>query len=235
MNMVETVIGALERRRVADGSGPLLTWYGADQRVELSTATLANWVDKTVNLLVSMGFDEEPSVALPLLHAHPGHWTSMVWVLAVWQAGGAIVVGPRHEVDEVDLAVVGPESPHPVPGIETIACSLHPWGQGFDHPVPGVTDYHEVLSQPDVHWTSPTPLTHVWWRDDAREVLGTDVNATAGVAQRFLVAPTDPWATVLNAVVAPILGGGSVVLAPADMPASALAQVAIQERAILKR
>lgn len=232
MNRVETVITALERRRSSAGSSPMLTWYGEGQRVELSAATLANWVDKTVNLLASMGLDEEPAVALPLLDAHPAHWTSLVWALAVWQIGGTVSVEPRTDVDDADLAVVGPESPHPLPGVETIACSLDAWGRGFDRPLSGVTDFHEVLSQPDVHWTAPADVSRTWWRDQAGELTGLELLAIPPQSERRVVTPGDAREAISAAVVAPLLGGGSAVLV-AGAAVNRVAEIASQERALL--
>lgn len=234
MRRVDTVIAALERRRSSDGSAPLLTWYGDGQRVELSGTTLANWVDKTVNLLVSMGLDEEPTVAAPLLFGHPAHWTSLVWAMAVWQIGGLISVEPREDVEDVDLAVVGPTSPHPLPGVETVACSLDPWGRGFEIAPPGVTDYHEVLSQPDVHWISPRATSHSWWRDGRGELTGAQLSATPPQTHRAVVRPADARESVLNALVAPLLGGGSSVLVSPETAPGEVERIAAQERALLE-
>lgn len=81
---IPTLLTTLAR----DGGQPRLTWYGADgERIELSGAVLANWVNKTTNLLVEE-FDAEPgtSVAMDL----PPHWRTLVWALAVWRAGAQL-------------------------------------------------------------------------------------------------------------------------------------------------
>ncbi len=137
---------ALERRVAQSGPLPLITWYDldADYRIELSAISFANWVDKTVNLMASMGLDDPGLdrlvVGLPLLVTDPGHWVGLVWVMAAWQIGAQVQALPLADLDIVDLAVVGPRDPHPVPGAETIACSLHPLGAGFPVPPVGLTD-----------------------------------------------------------------------------------------------
>ena len=119
----------LERRVATDGSRAFITWYDLDRgfRTELSGRTFANWVDKSANLLVSMDVAEFPRVANTVLASHPGHWVGLVWTMAVWQLGGHVLAVGRQELDstdQLDAAVVGPQDAHPVPGLETIACSL---------------------------------------------------------------------------------------------------------------
>lgn len=187
-------VTALEARVQADGAQPLLTCYDTadDSRVEFSARTFANWVDKTANLIGSLGLDEGGDIGLPLLLTHPGHWVSLVWAMATWQVGGRVLALPRDDLDRVELAVVGPHQAHPVPGVETVACSLHPLGAGLTSPVAGVTDFAEVLSQPDVHWRNDPPDL---WLDDGDRRHG--VQSLAGVApsaDRRLHVPTgDVW------------------------------------------
>ncbi|MCG2800674.1 MAG: TIGR03089 family protein [Cellulomonas sp.] len=90
-----------------DPGRPRITWYGPDdERVELSGAVLANWVNKTANLLLEE-FDAGPgsSVRLDL----PMHWRTVCWALAVWRVGGCVVLGSA----DAD-AIIG-TSPHPGP------------------------------------------------------------------------------------------------------------------------
>lgn len=225
-----------ERRVASNGSGPLLTWYDLDRgfRTELSGRTFANWVDKSANLLVSMDVGEFPRVANTLLVSHPGHWVGLIWTMATWQLGGQVVANAREALDSTDLldaAVVGPDDAHPVPGVETIACSLHPLGAGFESRPPGVTDNVEVLSQPDVHWRVPA-VDPICFESD-RRYGWDDLAAVAPCAERLLIIPDDdPWRTVCRALVAPVLGGGSVVVV-AGGDAQRIASVSAQERARL--
>lgn len=228
------LLGELERRAASSGSGPLLTWYDLDQgfRTELSGRTFANWVDKSANLLVSMEADEHPRVANTLLVSHPGHWVGLVWAMATWQLGGQVVATARDQLDatdRLDAAVVGPHDAHPVPGVETIACSLHPLGAGFETRPTGVTDNAEVLSQPDVHWRAPAvhPICFV----SDRTYTWDDLAGVTPSGERLLVTPDDdPWRTICRALVAPVLGGGSTVIVVGG-DAERVAAVATQERA----
>ncbi len=65
----------------ADAARPLVTFYddATGERVELSVATLANWVAKTSNLLQD-DLSAEPGDRLALLL--PAHWQTAVWLLA---------------------------------------------------------------------------------------------------------------------------------------------------------
>lgn len=226
-------VTALEARVQADGAQPLLTCYDTaeDSRVEFSARTFANWVDKTANLIGSLGLDEGGDIGLPLLLTHPGHWVSLVWAMATWQVGGRVLALPRDDLDRVELAVVGPHQAHPVPGVETVACSLHPLGAGLTSPVAGVTDFAEVLSQPDVHWRNDPPDL---WLDDGDRRHG--VQSLAGVApsaDRRLHVPTgDVWEDLCALLVAPLLGGGSTVVVRGPVDDARLARIAASERAV---
>ena len=144
------VVSALSRRARGGGSDPLLTWYRPESgaRTELSVRTVANWVDKTANLLEELG--AEGAVAGPVSAAHPGHWMSLVWPLAAWQRGLAYVAGAPDATCEV--VVTGPEDPRAHAGLTTLACSLHPLGLGLRGLGDGVLDFStEALAQPDAH------------------------------------------------------------------------------------
>ncbi len=215
--MTRELCATLEERVRRDGSRPLVTWYDLDRgaRVELSARTFANWVDKTVNLMTSVGADDRPLVGLPLLVSDPGHWVGLVWAMAAWQLGGEVQAERREALDAVDLAVVGPHNTHPVPGVETVACSLHPLGLGFATPQRAVIDYAEVTGQPDAHWSVPASDTDTAFRAGGTVVSAGDVDRVPGAPRRLAVrvARGDaPWALLETSLVAPILGGGSIVV-----------------------
>lgn len=227
-------VAALERRVAHDGAQPLLTCYDtADgSRVEFSARTFANWVDKTANLVESLGLDEQPDVGLPLLLTHPGHWVSLVWAMATWQVGGTVLALPRDDLDTVQLAVVGPQQAHPVPGVETVVCSLHPLGAGLPTPVPGVTDFAEVLSQPDVHWRAEAPTD--WLDSGEARYAAVELDEVAPSAARLVLEPSeDPWACLRDLLLAPLLGGGSSVIVRGGASLDELARIADGERATL--
>lgn len=213
MSLSHDPVAALESRTASDPAQPLLTCYDLDDgsRVEFSARTFANWVDKTANLIGSMGLDDGGDIGLPLLLTDPGHWVGMVWAMATWQAGGTVLALPRDDLDRVELAVVGPARTHPVPGVETVACSLHPLGAALAQPVAGVTDYAEVLGQPDVHWRNDPAQV---WFDDGEQRLGAEALAAVEPdAGRRLVRPTgEPWTDLVEGLLRALAGGGSTVL-----------------------
>lgn len=229
---IQDPVGALEARVRDDGARPLFTCYDLSDgsRVEFSARTFANWVDKTANLLGALGLDEGTSVALPLLLDHPLHWTTLVWTMATWQQGGTVLAYPREDLHRVEVAVLGPEHAHPVPGVETVVCSLHPLGLGLGQPVAGVTDYAEVLSQPDVHWRAATPDLLV--EDGTSRLVTADLAEVTPLAGRLLITRADdPVAAVRDALLSPLLGGGSVVLVSGGDDPERLAAIAAEEQA----
>lgn len=224
------LIERLEERATANGSAPLISYYDQAQghRTELSGRTFANWVDKSANLLFSLGIGENPRVAVTLLDTDPGHWVGLIWALATWQVGGRVVVDALNDA-LVEAAIVGPEDPHPIPGVETIACSLHPLGAGFQTVTAGVTDYAEVLAQPDAHWRAEASDPVCF--SAAQQITWQEMNAVAGPAERLLVVPgDDPWQNLVECIITPIMTGGSVVVVRGADPAQ-LSGIASQERA----
>ncbi len=123
--------------------GPRITYYddATGERIELSTATLANWAAKTANLLRDeMGATPGSRVAVLL----PAHWQTAAVLFGVWWIGCEVVLADAENpaadialctadrLDEADAAV----------GMGEIAVlSLDPFGKPVpDLPV-GVTDY----------------------------------------------------------------------------------------------
>lgn len=221
----------------SDARSPFLTYYRVDEgtRIELSARTFANWVDKTVNLMASMDCEDASRIAVPLLLDSPGHWVGLVWAMAVWQAGATLLVAPRVHVDAADLAVVGPADPHPIPGVETVACSLHPLGLPFAEPTAGVTDYAEVLNQPDVHWSAPAGDADPAFTSYPLLLPRTarQVDELPPRPGRLLVRPdADPWELLARALVGPLLGGGSVVVVAGAADPAEVARIAASEQAV---
>jgi uncharacterized protein (TIGR03089 family) len=128
----DVLAGALQRAPAA----PLITQYddATAERVELSTATLANWVAKTANLLQDE-FDVGPgsSVALAL----PVHWQTAAVLLAVWSCGGTVVDTATEDPDrlaEVDVVLAAQDRLEAVEvpaGADLLGLSLHPLGLGM--------------------------------------------------------------------------------------------------------
>lgn len=232
------LLARLERRVATNGSAPLISFYDLerDERTELSARTFANWVDKTANLLVSMDCSINPRIANTLLLTHPGHWVSLIWTMAIWQAGGIVIARFLDDIASLaslDAAVIGPDDPHPVPSVETIACSLHPLALGFASRPDGVTDYAEVLTQPDVHWRhDPTGSTCL---ENDHSYSWADIAAVAPCDQRRLIpAHSNIWQMLTDSLIAPILGNGStVVVVGGDLQQHE--RIATQERAVICR
>ena len=215
------LISALRRRVARQGSQPLLTYYdGRDgSRIELSAVTFANWVDKTANLIADLGHDDGEPIDVALAETHPAHWVTLVWVAAAWQRGCPVNPG----ISGAELLVVGPGADRR--GATTVACSLHPLGLGFPVAPDGAVDFREAMAQPDAHDLSPLGESTVW--------AGAPVPPTAPRDGRILLLdPPTGWATVAEALVAPVQGAGSTVVA-VGMSRERAAEIAGAERALL--
>jgi len=140
-----------------DPARPLLTFYddATGERTELSTATFANWVAKTANLLRDdLGVRPGATVGLDL----PVHWLGPVVLGAAW-AGGLEVVWDG----EADAVVTGPGGLARWAGeaarVPVVASALLPLAVRFPEPLPpGVHDLGvEVWAQPDAYvaWSPP--------------------------------------------------------------------------------
>jgi uncharacterized protein (TIGR03089 family) len=235
---VPTLAGLLADRVRRAGSRPLLTWYDLSDgaRTEFSATSFANWVDKTANLLDTLGVDQG-WIAGELALDHPGHWVALVWPVAAWQAGCGWAVRPA-AADDV-LAVVGPEDPRPVLAGATVACSLHPLALPLPAVPDGVVDYTgEVLAEPDSHLERPAPPGTPLWSgagpgSPARDLTEAEVLALPPQPGRVLVRPQSAWQVFAEAVVQPLLGGGSAVVVVGDAgddTGARLARIAATER-----
>lgn len=223
------IVRALARNARARGAEPLLTWYSPETggRTELSVRTVANWVDKTANLLEDLGVTG--AVAGPVSVAHPGNWMALLWPLAAWQHGCSYRAG---EPDKgCDLVVVGPEDPRPSPGLPTIACSLHPLGLGLRDLPDGVLDFSgEALAQPDAHAAAAVEAYASAWVDAGQSFDHTATGLVEPQGARVLVRPTTAWATLAQALLGPVLGGGSAVVVDGPVEPDALDRIAAAER-----
>ena len=121
----------LDPLMAANPAGPRITYYddATGERIELSTATLANWAAKTANLLRDeLGAGPGSRVAVLL----PAHWQTAAVLFGVWWIGSEVVLAGEpadialctaDRLDEADAAV----------GMGEIAVlSLDPFGK----PVP---------------------------------------------------------------------------------------------------
>jgi uncharacterized protein (TIGR03089 family) len=233
-----------------DPGRPRVTWYGSDyERVELSGKTLQNWVSKTANLLVDE-LDAGPRTRLGL--ALPGHWRTLVWLLAGWSVGAHIVVldsAGRESQDgaptlAVDVLVTDrPSSPPPgtvekllvVTALPALATRF-----GGDVPPGAVDAAAEVRLQPDVfvvgdrpHPEDPALTTSGRTLDHGRLMpaavsIHPDWQDAAPPVR--LLTGAGP-ALALESYLAPLAAGGSVVIHHdlASLTPAALAHLSAQE------
>ena len=139
--------------RADDSARALVTFYddSTGERMELSAASLGNWVAKTHFLLLDelgLGPGDRAYVGLPL------HWQRLVVWLGAWSAGLEVVTAP----DAADVAFVSADRVASAAGIDDVfALALGPWGRGFDGaatPPTGTQDFVvAVRPQPDA-WGS---------------------------------------------------------------------------------
>jgi uncharacterized protein (TIGR03089 family) len=160
-----------------------MTFYddATGERVELSAQTLANWVTKTVNLLID-DLEVEPGTRVSL-HL-PRHWLAAVWIIALDAVNADLLPDDRLPDDgdaaaAPDLVVVGPAGvPDALHGLapdstevstsgygggpEVFAVSLAPmatpFGTAGNPPLPpGTRDFcAEVRLMPDQVISLPT-------------------------------------------------------------------------------
>jgi uncharacterized protein (TIGR03089 family) len=217
-----------------DPGRPRVTWYGPDhERVEFSAKTLNNWVSKTANLLVDE-LDVGPGSRLGL--ALPGHWRTVVWLLAGWSVGAHTIVLPSvpalHGPDEavaptvaVDVLVTDRPSSPPPGTIESllVVVALPALATRFlgDVPSGAIDAAAEVRLQPDVFVVGERPAgTDPAFTAGDRTVPHADLMSSAQAVE-FPEAPGSGAVRLLTGAgperaietyLAALAGGGSVVL-----------------------
>lgn len=130
-----------------------MTFYDdtTGERMELSAASLGNWVAKTHFLLgdeLGLGPGDRALVDLPL------HWQRLVVWFGAWSAGLEVVT----HADGANVAFVSADRVAAAGGVHDVfALALAPWGRGFDGgalPPEGAADFVvAVRPQPDA-WAS---------------------------------------------------------------------------------
>lgn len=207
----------------ADPGRPLVTFYddATGERVELSVATLSNWVAKTANLIQG-DLAAEPGDRLALLL--PAHWQTAVWLLACSSTGVLADLGG--DPAAADLVVSGPDTLQAALGCpgERVALALRPLGGRFPQPPEGFTDYAvEVPGQGDRFAPyAPVDPDAPALAVGGVELTGAQVVERAradaerrglGPGSRLLSGlPYDSWEGVSAGLFAPLASGGSVVL-----------------------
>jgi uncharacterized protein (TIGR03089 family) len=125
----------------SDPAGPRITQYddATGERIELSTATLANWAAKTGNLLRDeLGAGAQSRVAVLL----PAHWQTAAVLFGVWWIGAqALIPGAEADIALCTTQRLAGAEEAVGAGGEVVALSLDPFGRPVaDLPV-GITDY----------------------------------------------------------------------------------------------
>lgn len=203
---VTSVPRLLSDRLATDPAGPIITFYddATGERVELSTATLDNWIAKTANMLVDglgLGPGDTASIGLPL------HWQAAVAVLACASAG-LDVIDTGDERPAVAFWAEGTGEPPDADDI--VGLSLRPLAGALTASYPGVTDYAREVAGFGDRFTPAHP---------------TEITVGEPVSDRVLVTDELP----VDLLLAVIAGGGSLVLCRHPVP-TALARRAAAER-----
>ncbi len=211
------VAAMLAERLRRDPARPAVTFYddATGERVELSTATLDNWVAKTANLLVdTLGLAPGDKVAVDL----PVHWSTAAILLAAWSAGAEVLLATDRAAgtvtsgikvgfvaaDRVDAALASDAD-------EVVALSLRPLGGRLAHPIAGVLDYAVELPGHGDHFRAPAPPAE-------QEALLRFTAHVAGAwglgpSDRVLsTAPVDTAVGLVAGLLGPLAVGASVVL-----------------------
>jgi uncharacterized protein (TIGR03089 family) len=215
---------------------PLLTHYddATGSRVELSGATLANWVAKTANLLQDE-FDVGPGSTVTVLL--PPHWQTAAVHLGVWSCGAAVASSPSAR-DAEGVALVAQdrlvefEDEGDADHLDVLGLSLHPLGLGMVGYSGAARDFAlEVRTHGDVFspWAPVDPEgPGVVLGGGAALSLAATTGAAVELAARLGLAEgdrlllDDAVATETGPVtwlLAPLAAGASIVLVRRPDPA----------------
>jgi uncharacterized protein (TIGR03089 family) len=190
---VTTPADLLAYELARDGSRPFLTYYddASGERVELSVATTANWVAKTANYLIDeydVDAGDLVTVRLPL------HWQTVVVLLACWSVGAQVSFDDGSSEGSSDDSIVTFATPGVATVGDTVVLSLAPMGVDFSR---------LVAAQPDT-FAAINPSG-----EDLVEAAAIDLPHSARV---LTVLPYDAADAISYGLIAPLAGGGSVVL-----------------------
>jgi uncharacterized protein (TIGR03089 family) len=216
---VTTVSSAiLDPLMAANPAGPRITYYddATGERIELSTATLANWAAKTANLLRDeLGATPGSRVAVLL----PAHWQTAAVLFGIWWIGSEVVLGSGSDL-QTDIALCTAdrldEADAAVGMGEVAVLSLDPFGKPVpDLPV-GLTDYATSVR---VHGDQIVPERTPGAALDGRSAVDVLAAARASAASQGLtgadrIMSTAGWDTandLIEHLLAAYIVGASVV------------------------
>ena len=212
-----------------NSAAPLITYYddATGERVELSGATLANWVAKTANLLQEE-FDVQPGTTVAV--ALPVHWQTAAVLLGVWSCGAtALDTAPEDDgrLDGADVVLAAQDrlsalEEHDLPDL--LGLSLHPLGLGMSGYAGPARDFAlEVRGHGDVFtpWQHPDPAAPALRAGRLELTFDGLVGAARELADRLGIAAGDRVLVDVRTageagpaawLLAPLAAGASVVL-----------------------
>lgn len=168
----------------SDPAGPRITYYddATGERIELSTATLANWAAKTANLLRDeLGAGPGSRVAVLL----PPHWQTAAVLFGIWWIGAEAVLAG----DDADIALCTvdrlSDADDAVGMGEIAVLSLDPFGKPVPDLAIGLTDYATAVR---VHGDQISPERHPGPALDGRSVTEVLADAQASAAAQGFTA-----------------------------------------------
>lgn len=215
----------------ADPARPFVTSYDdLGDRVELSRATLDNWVSKTSNMLVD-GFGTQPSDRVAV--ALPPHWQSLAWLLSCWSVGAtAVLDGTDAVAPGTEIAVADPgrlEAALDAGAEEVVGTSLDSLGMPLKEVPAMVTDYTvEVRGHGDHFQSYPVDADEPALEAAGRTLTGAELVAAGRArAQAWELGGQDRLAVVvasnapltalgedLSVLMAAVVSGVPLVLTP---------------------
>jgi uncharacterized protein (TIGR03089 family) len=220
----------------ADPGRPFVTYYdeASGERSELSAKSLANWVAKTHHLLgteLGLGAGDTALIALP------AHWISLPALLGCLTAGLALTTA----AGDADIAFVSPATASAAAGIPDVyAVAPDSAAVGFGPAPPaGVQDFVVAVRPQEDKWPG---VRFGAGPDDpcmagrSRAEVAADSRARAaelGLTPGARVLSTRDWtgyADWIDALLAPLAVGGSVVYVRNGTDPEVLERRAKQER-----
>jgi uncharacterized protein (TIGR03089 family) len=209
-----------------DPARPLLTWYNdaTGERVELSGATLDNWVAKTANLLVDgcgLGPGAVAAVALP------PHWQTAAVLLGCWAAGLAVAPDGSAPAD-----VVFADAPVDSTAADRFLLGFAPMGLPLREVPPGWLDYVVEVRGHGDRFAPPVPVRPGDPATPSLSHAGLVARARARAAELELagrvLVDAARYGDPVDWLLAPLAAGGSIVLcgqlAPGNLPARTAAE-----------